>query len=450
MGCAVMLFAMPATATAQIAQGHNEVTGVQASAGSAQTDQTSGQKPSQVALSLEQAQQYALDHNRTLQNASLEVKRAEASRWQSIASMLPQVNASGTYSNYFGYKMNLGGMSISMPPYAQLGITSSIALSGAQVVGVEIGNISMKMADITQQQSEQEIKDQVKVLYYSALVSEESLVLLKENLQSMNKLYEISQKSVDVGVSEQTDADQLKVQVATMETTINATKRSIEMIYNSLRLQLSLGAETEISLTDNLDNLMNLDKSSALMAEEFILENNYSYQLLQKSTELTKKQISLAGWAYGPTISIAHQYTTKKYFSDEMTMNMTPPNMMNISLSIPIFSSGKNFNSVRAAKLAYKKQLNTLNDTEDALKVQHRQLLYNLKSAMEKYDTQKQSVDVAKRVFDNIAKKYEYGVSSSLDVTNAGTSLISAQSSYVQSLLEIVNAQISLEQLLNK
>ncbi|MBQ4221269.1 MAG: TolC family protein, partial [Bacteroidales bacterium] len=59
-------------------------------------------------------------------------------------------------------------------------------------------------------------------------------------------------------------------------------------------------------------------------------------------------------------------------------------------------------------------------------------------------------VAVAKRVFDNIAKKYEFGVASSLDVTNSGTNLIAAQSSYVQSLLEIVNAQISLEQLLNK
>ncbi|MDD2293848.1 MAG: TolC family protein [Bacteroidales bacterium] len=436
LGCTalVLALAIPTTAAAQ----------------SFQTEQSSAETLSTIALSLEQAQQYAVDHNRTLKNASLDIRKAEATRWQNIASMLPQVNASGTYSNYFGYKMNLGGISISMPPYAQLGITTSIALSGAQVVGAEISNISMKMADITLQQSEQQIKDQVKVLYYSALVSEESLVLLEENLASMNKLYEISQKSVDVGVSEQTAADQLKVQAATMATTINATKRSLEMIYNSLRLQLCVGADVEIRLTETLDDLMNIDKSNALMAEDFILDNNFSYQLLKKSTELTKKQVNLAAWAYGPTVSIAHQYTTKKYFSDEMTMNMTPPNMMNISLNIPIFSSGRTYNSVRAAKIAYQQQLNTLNNTEDNLMVQHRQLLYNLKSAMEKYDIQKQSVDVAKRVFDNIAKKYEYGISSSLDVTNSGTNLIAAQSSYVQSLLEIVNAQISLEQLLNK
>ena len=57
---------------------------------------------------------------------------------------------------------------------------------------------------------------------------------------------------------------------------------------------------------------------------------------------------------------------------------------------------------------------------------------------------------MARRIFDNFAQKYEYGLSSSLDLTNAGTNLITAQSNYVQALLEMVNAQISLEELLNK
>ena len=46
-------------------------------------------------LSLEQAQQMAVDRNRTLENASIDIRIAEASKWQAIASMLPQVNASG-------------------------------------------------------------------------------------------------------------------------------------------------------------------------------------------------------------------------------------------------------------------------------------------------------------------------------------------------------------------
>ena len=131
-------------------------------------------------------------------------------------------------------------------------------------------------------------------------------------------------------------------------------------------------------------------------------------------------------------------------------MNMTPPNMLGAQLNIPIFTFGKTYAAVKDARLAYKKQLNTLEDTELALNVQYHQLPYNLRTAIEKYGIQKQNVEVAGRVFDNVALKFQHGIASSLDVTNSGTNLITAQSNYVQSLLEIVNARISLEKLLNK
>ena len=403
-----------------------------------------------VAFSLAEAQQYAVEHNRTLANASLDIQKAQATKWQRIASMLPQVTASSSYSNSLGYKMDLGPMKISMTPYMTFNISTTIGLSGAQIVSLGIADISRRMADITMEKTERQIADQVETLYFSALVTEETLRLLHENLESMKKLHAITQKSVDVGVAEQTDADQLQVQVATMESTIKTTERSLEMVYNSLRLQLCLEDDVDIVLTQGIDDLLNMTTTSDLLASEFDINDNYDYKLLKESTELARKQIALTGWTNGPTVSVYHQYNRRHNFSDEATMNMTPPNMLGAQLNIPIFAFGKNYAAIKDARLSYKKQLNTLEDTELALNVQYSQLLYNLRSAIEKYEIQKQNVDVAKRVFDNIAKKYEYGVASSLDVTNSGTNLIAAQSSYVQSLLEIVNAQISLEQLLNK
>lgn len=403
-----------------------------------------------MAFSLAEAQQYAVEHNRTLANASIDIQKAQAAKWQTIASMLPQVSASGSYSNSLGYKMDLGAMQISMPPYMTFNVSTAVGLNGAQFVSVGIADISRRMADITLEKTEKQIADQVETLYFSALVTEETIRLLEQNLESMKKLQKITQNSVDVGVAEQTDADQLQVQVATMESTINTTRRSLEMVYNSLRLQLCLAEDVEIVLTQEIDDLLNMTTTADLLAAEFDIDDNYDYRLLKESTELARKQIALTGWSNGPTVSVYHQYNARHNFSDEATMNMTPPNMLGAQLSIPIFSFGKTYAAVKDARLAYKKQLNTLEDTELALNVQYRQLVYNLRSAIEKYEIQKQNVAVAGRVFDNIAKKYEYGVSSSLDVTNAGTNLITAQSSYVQALLEIVNAQISLEQLLNK
>lgn len=401
-------------------------------------------------LSLEEAQNYALENNRTLKNASLDVLKSQASHWQSVASMLPQISAKADYSNYCGYEMNFGMMAIPMNPYGTLGVTASMAFSGAQVVATQISKIAERMSDISLKQTEQETKDQVKTLYYSALVMEQTIDLLNKNLENMNELYKYTEQSVKVGIAEQTDADQLLVQLATMQTSISSSKRSLEMVYNSMRLQLGVGVDTEIVLTQGINDLLNADETIALLGEDFILDNNYSYQLLKENTQLSKKQLSAQKWSAGPQLSAYYQYSAKSYFGKDEGMNMTPPNMVGVSVSLPIFGSLSKTKAIQAAKFDYEKQLNTLADTEDALRVQHRQLCFNLSTAYETFDTQKKNIDVTQRVFDNISNKYEVGAAASLDLTNAGTNLINAQSSYVQALMELVNAQIALEQLLNK
>ena len=128
---------------------------------------------------------------------------------------------------------------------------------------------------------------------------------------------------------------------------------------------------------------------------------------------------------------------------------MTPPNMIGASINLPIYSSGSRIAKVKEAKLEYEKMQNNLKTTEDALYVQERQLRYNLVSALENYENQCDNIEVSQRVFNNILNKYKYGMSSSLDVTNASNNLITAQSNYVQSIMTLLNAQIELETLMN-
>ncbi len=403
-----------------------------------------------LSLSLKEATDMAVERNNTLANAALDIRIAQANKWAAIASMLPQVSASGDYSDYCGYAMDLGGMTIQMPPSVTVGIRTSVAFSGAMLVNAQISGISRKMSDITLAQSEQDITSQVKTLYLSALVSDEIVRLLQNNLDCLDRLYNMTMTSVKVGASEQTAADQIAVQVAQLQNSIASTNRSLEATYNSLRLLLDVDVNTKIRLTDPLDALMSLESYSDLLGEQFDLSRNYSWQLASKSAELSKKQLAAAKMATTPTLSAYHQYSLKEYLSDEKTMNMTPPNMVGVTISVPLFSSLQQNKQIEAARLSYEKQQNTLHDTEQSLKVQHSQLCYNLSSAYETYNTQKLNIDVTQRVFDNISLRYEQGYSSALDLTNTATNLITAQSSYVQSIMDFLNAQIALEKLLNK
>jgi outer membrane protein TolC len=411
---------------------------------------------SELRLSLAEARDYAIEHNRTLQNADLTVRQAYASRWQTIASMLPQADMS-LGLNYTDGKMKFA-LQEGMPPMEKnienlagsLNVSASIAVNGQLIMGALINNTAIEMQDINKRNSELDVVSSVETYYITALAMEKTVGLLDKTMVDLEKLYEITENSVKAGVAEQTAADQIKVQVASMRSAINSTKRSLEMIYNALALQLAAGADVKLVLTDELDNVLNVEEALNLLSSDFNLSSNYGYQLAEQNVKMAKQNVIMAGMAYVPTLSAFYQYTApNKYFSGEAAMEQSM-GVVGLQLSIPLWSSGKRAAGITEKKLARQAAENSLADARDGLMVQHKQLRYNLSTAYEDFDTQKLNIDVSQRVFESTSNKFEYGHASALELTNASMTMLTAQSDYVQAILNLVNAQIELKKLLNK
>ncbi len=407
-------------------------------------------KDSSLVVSLDEAKQYAVEHNRTVQNAGLSVKQAEAARWQSIASMLPQVSGSLGYTNMCGYEMKLAGMPVPMNPTGELGIKATMTISGQQIVGSLISDLAKDMQDVAKAKTIQAIEANVTNIYVNILATQETVELLRKNMVNLESLYKMTENAVKVGAAEQIDADQLSVQVASMESAINNTDRAIEVLKSSLQLLLGVDASTEIVLSNKLDDILNAEEAMKLLSSELVLEDNYDYALSKQQAELAKKQVTMKAMEYVPSITGFYQYSGKTYFGEAEGMNMTPPNTVGVTVSVPIWSSGVRAAGVTEKKLAYQAAQNTLADTEDQLRVSDRQYRYDLVSAYDNYQIQKRNIEVTQRVFDNMSKKFEYGYASSLDVTNTSTNLITAQQNYIQALTSMVSAHINLKNLLNK
>ena len=408
--------------------------------------------PEVLKLSLSEAQDYAIKQNRTLKNASLAVQEAYAARWQTIAAMLPQVDGSYSYSNYLGYSATMstamGEFSIDMPNVGALGVTASVGLNGQGIVGILLNNIAIDMKKIALEQSETQLRGSVMGSYVSVLALQSIAGLLDSSLVNIQDLETITQYAVEAGAAEQTSADQIRVRVNTLKNSINAQKRSIELATNSLKVLLDVPVETELVLTEDLDAVLSPDRVVALLGENFSVENNLNYQLLQKQVELAKRNVHMASWAYGPTVSLGYNYTNQQYYG-EGGMRMTPPNVIQLSVRMPLWSSGKRAAGVVEKKIALEEAKNTLSETTDNLSIQYRQLCFNLTNAYETYINEKDNIDVAQRVFASATNKYKYGASSNMELTNASNDLINAQSSYVQAILSLVNAQVELEKYLN-
>lgn len=408
--------------------------------------------PSSLSLSLRDAQNYAIKQNRTLRNASLAVQEAYAQRWQTIAAMLPQVDGSYSYSNYLGYSATMstamGEFTINMPNVGALGATASVGINGQGIVGVLLNNIAIDMKKISLDKSESELRGSVMSSYVSLLALQSITELLDSSLVNIQNLESITQNAVNAGAAEQTTADQIRVRVNTMKNNINIQRRNIELATNSLKVLLDVPVETELTLTDSIDDILSPERVISLLSENFRIENNLNYQLLQKQVELAKRNVHMAGWAYGPTVALAYNYTNQQYYG-EGGMRMTPPNVIQVSVKMPLWSSGKRAAGVVEKKIALEEAKNTLSETTDNLAIQYRQLCFDLTNAYETYMNEKDNIEVAQRVFKSQTEKFKWGAASNLELTNASNDLINAQSTYVNAMLSLVNAQVELETFLN-
>lgn len=408
--------------------------------------------PKLLSVSLSEAQDYAVKQNRSLKSASLAVQEAYAQRWQTIAAMLPQVDGSYSYSDYLGYSATMSMMgrdvSINMPNVGAITVTASVGLNGQAIVGVLLNNIAIDMKKIALEQSESQLRGSVMSSYVSVLALQSISNLLDSSLMNIENLELITRYAVEAGAAEATSADQIRVRVNALKNSINVQKRNIELATNSLKVLLNLPAETELVLTEDIDAVLSPDRVVNLLGQNFAIENNLNYQLLVKQVDLAKKNVHMAGWAYGPTIGLGYNYTNQQYYGDG-GMRMTPPNVIQVNVKMPLWSSGKRAAGVVEKKIALEEAKNTLSETTENLEIQYRQLCFNLTNAYETYLNEKENIEVAQRVFASATNKYRYGASSNMELTNASNDLISAQSSYVQSILTLVNAQVELEKFLN-
>ena len=398
-------------------------------------------------LTLKEAQDYAVQHNRTVTNAGLSVSEAQKKTWEAISAGLPQVNASVNYQNMMGFKMSFAGMSIPMVPTSNFQATvSQLLFNGSYWVGIRMSKKGEEMTETLRLQTELEVKQQTQSAYYAILIAEENKRLLEQNLKNVEILAKSTEDLVRIGVAEQTDADRVKIQVLTMVNGITMVERHIALAYNLLRFQLGVDAHAKIELTQTLEDLMTAKDIYNTLYRNFNLNTNYNMQLMDGQIDIADLQISLSKSASLPTVAAFYSYT---YKIAKSTFDMSPNNVIGLQASIPIFASGQRHVRTQQAKINLEKAQNSRDLVADQLLMQEKQLRFNLNNAIESFELQKVAVDVSQRVFESVSRKFQQGTASSLDVTIASSELLQAQTNYINAMMQVFSAQTELEKLLN-
>ena len=440
-----------------------------------------------TSLSLKQAQDYAIKNSATSRNSSIDMELAQKKIWETKAMGLPQVSAQANYQHLFvvpqlGFpktvlsnqyleynaatntgtisQLKLGtGENIYMNSEAgvplPLGVpnntsvnftVSQLIFSGEYIVGLQATKVFYELTDQTRQKTESDIRESVANTYAMALSFEQTRDILDKTLLNTNKTFSDMQAMFKQGLIENTDVDQIELITLNLKNGLSSMNRQLDATYDLLKFQLGMPFGDKIILTDNLDEIANTVNLETLIAAPFNIKNNIDYQLLNTSELVGNLNLKREKSTYLPNLAAAYVHT---YLVNQPAFNFTPKDVFQISMNVPIFSSGSRHVKVQQRQLELQKIINTKNDAANGLQLQYITAKNELTSAYEKYLNDKRNIDLTKRIYDKTLIKFNEGIASSREITDNLAQFLTAQSNMYTSIISLISSKNKLDKLNN-
>ncbi|OFX85963.1 MAG: hypothetical protein A2W99_16870 [Bacteroidetes bacterium GWF2_33_16] len=440
------------------------------------------QQTEPLELSLNKAQEYAIQNNLTLKNANLDITIAEKKVWETTAIGLPQVNGALNYQhipgelptfsftdsstmkiyNYIftslealGYPPSSDLFSSDSKPLT-LGVKNSttysvtvsqLVFSGEYIVGLQASKTFLQISKLAAEKQLIDLKGNVITGYISVLVLERNLEIIDSSLTNMTLLLNETQQMYKQGFMESTDADQLQITLNSLTNAKNTIERQLDISKMLLKITLGVDVKTEITLTENLESVNSQLNTTVKDIAAFNIENNIDYKMIDNQVRIMNLSYKREKTKYLPTISAFYNYQDK---TDKASFDFTINHIIGVNLSMPIFSSFQRNATVQQAKLELEKTINNKTLFENSLVMQLNMANNNYNNAMEKYKLTGENVNLAKNVFTNTSKKYKAGMASSMELTMANNTFLQNQSDNITALYELLKSKIELDKILNE
>lgn len=437
-------------------------------------------------LTLDAAQQYAVEHNYDVMNARTDVEISRKKVAETTAIGLPQVSASISYNNFLdiptqlipdfltpaiaGVNQGYFGLDPTTPLpegtqffEAKFGVqhnltagatASQLLFSGPYLVGLQAARAYVELSESSLEKSETEIRTQVARAYFPLLVLEENKRNIDSTLASLRTMLYESREYFGQGFIEDTEVDQLELLVGDMETNLANTENQIELSSNYLKLLLGLPSGTAIVASEDLDSLLAGISLSYLSNTPFDLNSNIDYKIVKNQETLAFLDVKRNRSEYLPSLSAFYSYQQNGMRDEfnffDFTQDWFPNQVLGVQLDIPIFSSGGRKNKLQQAKLTLDKVQTIDKQVQQSLILQEKTARLDFANAWNVSINKKNSMELARKIHGKTEIKYKEGLASSLDLSQTHNQFIQAEMEYLLAVLDLLNKKADLDKILSK
>lgn len=417
------------------------------------------------AFSLLDAQAYAIQHNYETIKSEMNVVATEKRIRETVGAGLPQISTSLAYNNnielptvlipdFFNDPNDKIEIQFGTQHNANLNLQiQQLVFNGSYFVGLATSRIYKRLATEGLERTKLDVMETVSQTYYLILVSQESERIIQGNLQNLEKtLYEVRELYKE-GFLEETDADVLQISVTALKNSLQNLEKQTETAYQLLKFQMGIDLSEEINLTDSLEDIISEQDIQNALEGSFNLKDNIDFRLVQTQEKLAEMNLRNEKAQYWPSVGAFYSLSWAAQRDQFNFLNFDErwyrSQVIGVNLNIPLFKSGTQKAKVQQASIALDQARQTILQVSQGLLLEETQAKNTLSSAYENYINIKDNMELSKKVYDKTLIKYQEGLASSTDLTQANDRYLSAQANYIQALSELLGAKNALDRLRN-
>jgi outer membrane protein TolC len=299
----------------------------------------------------------------------------------------------------------------------------------------------VKAAGAESENTDDEVAGQVAKAYVSALRAEAQVDAATANLELANAVLKTAENQKSAGAGTGIDVTRAKVQVANERQRLLVAQNERRRAHLTVLRALGLRLDTEIQLTDRLTYS---PIESEVLATEPIAAVDMRSDFMAQTNRQDGARLALSATTLERLPSIT-------LFSDYGTMGLDPYRALptytyGVAVRVPIFDGGRRDARRAESQSIYRQEQIRSNDLREQIQLEVQLAKDGLQSADEQVKVAEEGLALANNELAQARRRFEAGVTSSLEVIDAQTRLARARDNRIAALFSHNLARIDLGQ----
>ena len=430
-------------------------------------------------FSVQQAVEYAMKNSAQVKNALIGVQIQEQTNREITSAAYPQLNgnfsatyfpkipiqtfpnfiATGTYHvlQQEGVK-NGSGQPITVPSdvgfiEAQFGTRftgvagvdlDQILFDGQVFVGLQARaaaiDYARKAAEVTQEQ----IKANIYKIYWQLIVGRNQIATIDANIARSEKLLHDTREIYKNGFAEKLDVSKVEVNLTNLRTERLKVDNLIQSGLLGLKILLGMPARDVLHLTDTLSLARETELKTEILEGTYAYSNRKEYQQIELAKKLGEYNVKRYKYTYFPAVSAFGSYSFNAMRNNfdffDFKQKWFPTALVGVRVNVPIFDGFAKDARINRAKFELAQTLNNMENLKLSIDQEVEAARITMRSAVASLELQRKNMDLAEEVYSQTKLKFEQGLGSTLEITNAESDLKVAQYNYYGALYDAIIA----------